>query len=314
MFQRISLRALNRVSVLLVAVGFFFAGYRFVPSFRLLVLVALGRSPVCPLNLALGSDEMIQHHLEIMEVMASRSHVIERDDANGVVRWDTPRGKYWVPIEPASTSELPSILAEQEREIYGSPGKRGVHPGDVVLDCGAHVGTFTRTALTYGAKLVVAIEPAPRNLLCLKRNFADEIAAGKVVVYEKGVWDSDTVLSFSENADNSAQGSFIGYRSDSKKLIQIPVSTVDHLAAELHLSRVDFIKMDIEGSERHALAGARATLAKDKPRMAICAYHLADDPEVVPVVLRQSWPEARLQCGPCGEDGGHITPHTLLFY
>ena len=54
---------------------------------------------------------------------------------------------------------------------------------------------------------------------------------------------------------------------------------------ELKLDRVDFIKMDIEGAERHALAGARRLLAVHKPRLAICIYHGADDPEVVPRVV-----------------------------
>jgi FkbM family methyltransferase len=38
--------------------------------------------------------------------------------------------------------------------------------------------------------------------------------------------------------------------------MQLPVTTIDHLVEELQLGRVDYIKMDIEGSEREALKGA----------------------------------------------------------
>ena len=69
-----------------------------------------------------------------------------------------------------------------------------VRPGDVVLDCGANVGVYTRHALEAGARLVVAIDPAPENIECLRRNFSEEIKAGRVVVYPKGVWDKDEVL------------------------------------------------------------------------------------------------------------------------
>jgi hypothetical protein len=46
--------------------------------------------------------------------------------------------------------------------------------------------------------------------------------------------------------------------------------------------------MDIEGAERHALAGAQRLLAAHKPRLAICIYHAPDDPEVVPRVVRNA--------------------------
>ena len=64
--------------------------------------------------------------------------------------------------------------------------------------------------------------------------------------------------------------------------------TLDDMIDELKLDRVDFIKMDIEGAERHALAGARRLLSAYKPRLAICIYHAADDPEVVPRVVREA--------------------------
>jgi hypothetical protein len=39
--------------------------------------------------------------------------------------------------------------------------------------------------------------------------------------------------------------------------------------------------MDIEGSERYAIAGARGTISLFGPRMALCIYHKEDDPEVI---------------------------------
>jgi len=82
-------------------------------------------------------------------------------------------GPYWVPKRNGDS--LTEDLSEQATQVYGDR-EDGVHPGDVVFDCGANIGVYTRVALAAGAKLVVAIEPAPENVECLRRNFAAEIA------------------------------------------------------------------------------------------------------------------------------------------
>lgn len=77
---------------------------------------------------------------------------------------------------------LPVLLVQQHAEVYGNN-----RPREVVLNGGAHVGVYTRRALAAGARLVVAMDPAPDNIECLLRNFKVEIAAGRVIFYPKGV-------------------------------------------------------------------------------------------------------------------------------
>jgi hypothetical protein len=60
---------------------------------------------------------------------------------------------------------------------------------------------------------------------------------------------------------------------------------VDLKAAE-GLSRIDFIKLDIEGAEASALRGASRTIREDKPRLAISLYHRLQDFYELPLLLR----------------------------
>lgn len=275
---------------------------------RTAVLLVVSRHPLCSFSLTAKGLWNYGRHEAIHERILKDIRMVQNDPA-GFHLWQTPQGPLWVP--GGSDHLVPYLLTEQERQVYGQ-GEQGVRRGDIVLDCGAHVGVFTRVALRAGARLVVAIEPAAENLACLRRNLAGEIAAGRVIVYEKGVWDHDDVLTLSVLSYNSAADTFAVRVKDTPG-IQLPVTTIDKLVEELKLERVDFIKMDIEGSERHALAGARQTLAKYRPRMAIAAYHLPDDVEKIPAAARGGWDGYRIECGPCREDNGRIVPEILYF-
>ena len=66
--------------------------------------------------------------------------------------------------------------------------------------------------------------------------------------------------------------------------------TLDSFVRENKLERVDFIKADIEGFERHMLQGAQETLRKFAPKLALCTYHLPDDPQVLENLIKQANP------------------------
>ncbi len=274
-------------------------------------LLAMGRNPKqCPLDQAMKSMDASKRRHDKKQSIKANSRLLRKDDAEKLELWETPGGPFWIPSGNAEA--VLYDLAEQENGIY-EQGVHGVKPGDIVLDCGANIGVYTRRALARGAKKVVAIEPAPENLKSLRRNFAKEIEEGRVIVYAKGVWDKDDVLPMNVDPSNSAGDSFVMKR-DGSFVINLPLTTIDKLVAELGLDRVDFIKFDIEGAERNALRGARETLARFKPRMAVCVYHLADDQIAVPAAAREAWPEYKYDCGPCVVSDMHIMPEVYFFH
>mgnify|MGYP005809755559 CR=1 FL=1 len=281
----------------------------FYPPARLFALVAAGRSPVCPLGNAVQAAENLKTQIRYKDEILAASKLVQTDPA-GYKLYDTPDGPYWIP--GGSEYVLPFNLAEEKREIYGV-GKRGPQQGDIVLDCGANVGVFVRKCLRRGAKKIVAIEPAPENLECLRRNFANEIAEGRVVIYPKGVWDKDDTLTFHVDPHNSAADSFVINREGSHT-VSLPLTTIDKLVDELKLERVDFIKMDIEGAEPNALRGGHDTLVKFQPRMSLSVYHHPDHPVTIPKIIRETVPAYKTECGPCAEANYGIRPDIMYFF
>ena len=88
---------------------------------------------------------------------------------------------------------------------------------------------------------------------------------------------------------NIGGSSFVFARGQKKTRIEC--TTLDDWVKENNISRVDFIKADIEGAERYLLAGAQETLRRFKPRLAICTYHLPDDPQVLAKLIKLAVPE-----------------------
>jgi hypothetical protein len=58
--------------------------------------------------------------------------------------------------------------------------------------------------------------------------------------------------------------------------------SIDDFVSANGITKVDFIKMDIEGAELKALKGAKQTIKKFKPKLAIAIYHSMEDFVTIP--------------------------------
>lgn len=283
----------------------------FFPPVRYAAFSLIGRGQGCPVSRAWEVDAHLRELTRVKDEMLAGQKLLGTE--GGLEHYQTPRGDFWAP--KGSRFILPFNIAEQEVGIYGK-APNGVRKGDVVLDCGANVGTFARHALAAGAAKIIAIEPAPDNIECLRRNFPAEIADGRLVIVPKGVWDREEILELRVDPDNQAADSFVIERQGAITTVKVPLTTIDKLAGELGLERVDFIKMDIEGAEVNALRGGRETIARFHPRMALSAYHRPTDPVDIPAAVKAAWPGYRIECGPCAALPGRwlLRPDVLLFY
>ncbi len=154
---------------------------------------------------------------------------------------------------------------------------RILRPGMTVIDAGANVGEITLLAAKRVAPdgVVVAFEPVREIAEALNANLAAN-GFTHVVVKMMALSDAEGELPIyranrpiRDGTINDGMGSlFIGDRGR-EKAGTIPVSTLDRQIAGLGLTKVDLIKMDIEGAELPALRGAEALLRRDRPVLII---------------------------------------------
>ena len=154
---------------------------------------------------------------------------------------------------------------------------------DIVIDAGAWIGDFSAYASVKGAK-VYAFEPSKATIDYLK---ITQQLNENIHIIEKGLGNKQEVSYLAINDADSA-----GYRitDNSINSEKIEITTIDDFVAEQKLEKVDFIKADIEGFERYMLEGAKETLKKFAPKLAICTYHLPDDPQVLAKIILDANP------------------------
>lgn len=193
---------------------------------------------------------------------------------------------------------LPSIFSDYNYLIEG-PYELGavcLEKEDVVFDLGAHMGLFSAVAAAKGCN-VLAFEPVPSALAYLR-----DIAAlySSIEVHPYAATDSKGVLSINVDMSNGNEGDGrnLGNSSllpqPSFEGINVQGITLDEFVEERGLERVDFIKADIEGAERAMLRGAKRTLARFAPKLALCTYHKPGDPEEMERLILEANPRYQI--------------------
>ncbi len=201
------------------------------------------------------------------------------------VLWDTPIGAFWGQRNDDVTLDDLWRLERYQR------GPASIHAGDVVVDVGSQIGTFTRIALDRGAAQVIAIEPDPGDDACFKRTFQKEIASGRVILLEAALWESSGTMKFTiaSRSDAGALTPDFDPRWGGVRMVDVPTLTLDEAVQRLKLTRVDFIKWAIPGAQ-HALLGSRETLTRFHPRMVMVVCISPEDAVALPPIVLQAVP------------------------
>ena len=124
-----------------------------------------------------------------------------------------------------------------------------------------------------GIEKIYAFEPDAENYrICKKRYEAIKENFPQTILLPYGTWDRAEELHFEATHDGSAR---IGEGDAVIKTIAID-DVVDKN------DTVTYIKMDVEGAELRSLEGAKKTILKNRPKLAICIYHKPEDMITLP--------------------------------
>lgn len=151
--------------------------------------------------------------------------------------------------------------------------------GDLLLDIGANIGSYTILAAGGAGADVIAVEPVPESASMLGDNVRLNKLGGVVRVLEIAVAEEPGTLRMTSGLDACNRVAKAGEKGE---MIQVPSTTIDALCA----GRTPLaIKIDIEGYEMAALRGGRRTLS---------------DPALLAILVETNGSDARYDAGEGG--------------
>lgn len=165
---------------------------------------------------------------------------------------------------------LKAATQQHHRELE-SVFRPHIAPDAVVFDVGAHAGQFSKLFARMAPKgQVFAFEPSAyaRSVLqpALRWN-----GLRNVHIVPAGLSDAEgcSVLHtpIKRGGDMGFGLAHLGAHEGARAEVEqtVPLTTIDRFVADQGLTRLDFVKADVEGWEAHVLRGGRAALAVHRP-------------------------------------------------
>ncbi len=165
----------------------------------------------------------------------------------------------------------------------------------VTVDLGAYTGDTIRELLSYpgcAVQEIYALEPDARNFKKLSI-YAETETRAHVRPYQFGAWSCRETLCFDGSGNRNASIERNRSQSLSERQIRsvtVEVESIDHI---LDGASVDYIKYDVEGSEREAILGSVETIRRSYPTLMVSLYHRNEDLFALPLLLHELFGQYR---------------------
>lgn len=201
--------------------------------------------------------------------------------------WDSPNDMYQI-VNYSSIKDMLYFSEDYWCTYKFSKEKHGENA--TIIDGGAYIGDSIVpicNAIPEKNVRYYAFEPGD---YCdnIEETWKNSRICGTLNIFKCGLGKENKVVSFSES-DVENGGYFDDDNSSSSLDNLVDIKAIDN--AELEISGQLYIKFDIEGSELEALEGAKKTIQKNKPIMAICVYHRKNDLVNIPLYINELLPD-----------------------
>jgi FkbM family methyltransferase len=200
-------------------------------------------------------EDLVHHRREYFETYIGLEDQKSRDVLNGLV-------EYRLTLRHEVIQDIFNPDAEQ----YFDSDILALSDHERFVDGGGYDGETTRSFIHYVKGMydqIYYFEPDPvlmdksRTLLADRKN---------IEYHTLGLYSYSGEIGFNQT------GNTAGFISEGGNL-KIRVCALDQQISD----KITFIKMDVEGAEHDALLGAQNHIVRDKPALAVCAYHISQD-------------------------------------
>jgi len=210
-----------------------------------------------------------------------------------VVLWDGTRISH-----PAGRAGLLEAVIELWVERTYTEGFYRSADGDVIVDAGANVGLFSVWMARRNRKCrVIALEPFAENFACLKANVAR--ACPRNVTCCETALGGEFGRGRMRSVGKRSLDHLLQTSSNGGEIDVVPLAALFDLA---HANQIDFLKVDIEGSENRVFAAAPPEVISRFKRIAM-EYHDQIAPGTLDLLRRVLAPSHDLTVRPGSFEG-----------
>jgi len=196
-----------------------------------------------------------------------------------------------IAIDTSSDIERRMLSRTYEPDII-EVVERFVPAGGICLDVGANVGacTLAMADRVGSTGTVHAIEPGRAFLARLRGNLElNPSIAARVTIHEVGLSDHEGSSQWQSSVSDPGTASM--HWVDPKRPVQtIAVTTLDRLAEDQNLSRLDFLKIDVDGMDHLVIRGGVNAILQHQP-VIVFETTLCDSEQVAAAEEATRWLE-----------------------